>query len=173
MGSVKGWICVVLVGILGYLYMESFDPESIANARVLVTGASTGIGEEIAYHYAKAGAQLVITARREQALQKVKAKCLELGAKNVSLIIADMGEPVDREQILEKAVTVLGGLDYLVLNHIGYTPFQMWEGDVSHARWLMEVCVQGRCKDFWLHRRRCILPHHSSLPQKCIFTGVS
>ncbi|CAH2293214.1 hydroxysteroid 11-beta-dehydrogenase 1 [Pelobates cultripes] len=108
MGSVKGWICVVLVGILGYLYMESFDPESIANARVLVTGASTGIGEEIAYHYAKAGAQLVITARREQALQKVKAKCLELGAKNVSLIIADMGEPVDREQILEKAVTVLG-----------------------------------------------------------------
>lgn len=45
--------------------------ESLKGARVLVTGASTGIGEQIAYHYARFGAQVVITARREKVLQQV------------------------------------------------------------------------------------------------------
>lgn len=38
---------------------------------MLVTGASTGIGEQMAYHYARFGAQVVITARRDKVLQKV------------------------------------------------------------------------------------------------------
>ena len=45
--------------------------ESLRGARVLVTGASTGIGEQMAYHYARFGAQIVITARRENVLQQV------------------------------------------------------------------------------------------------------
>jgi len=39
---------------------------------VLVTGASTGIGEQMAYHYARFGAEIVITARREKVLQQVR-----------------------------------------------------------------------------------------------------
>lgn len=45
--------------------------ESLRGARVVVTGASTGIGEELAYHYSRFGAQVVITARREKVLQQV------------------------------------------------------------------------------------------------------
>lgn len=45
--------------------------ESLRGARVLVTGASTGIGEQLAYHYARFGAQIVITARREKVLHQV------------------------------------------------------------------------------------------------------
>ena len=45
--------------------------ESLRGARVLVTGASTGIGEQMAYHYAHFGAQIVITARRGKVLQQV------------------------------------------------------------------------------------------------------
>ncbi|KAM9331329.1 hydroxysteroid 11-beta-dehydrogenase 1-like protein [Gastrophryne carolinensis] len=135
----KGWCLIVLAALLGYLYRDTFDPGSLANARVLVTGASMGIGEEIAYHYARAGTHIVLTARREHALLKVKTKCLELGAKSVSLVLADMGSSDDRERVMEHALTTLGGLDYLVLNHIGSSPFQMWEGDVNHTRWLMEV----------------------------------
>ena len=36
-----------------------------------MTGASTGIGEQMAYHYARFGANIVITARREKVLQQV------------------------------------------------------------------------------------------------------
>lgn len=45
--------------------------ESLKGARVLVTGASTGIGEQLAYQYAHLGAQLVITARRGNVLEEV------------------------------------------------------------------------------------------------------
>ncbi|XP_013860025.1 hydroxysteroid 11-beta-dehydrogenase 1-like protein [Austrofundulus limnaeus] len=116
-----------------------FCSESLKGARVLVTGASTGIGEQMAYHYARFGAEIVITARREKALQQVVEKCLSLGAQKALYIAADMGSESDPDKVVDFALEKLGGLDYLVLNHIGPTPFSMWEGDVEHTRWLMKV----------------------------------
>jgi corticosteroid 11-beta-dehydrogenase isozyme 1 len=43
---------------------------------VLITGASAGIGEQMAYHYAKMGANVLVTARREKKLQEVNRLCL-------------------------------------------------------------------------------------------------
>jgi corticosteroid 11-beta-dehydrogenase isozyme 1 len=44
--------------------------------KVIVTGASKGIGREMAYHLAKMGAHLVVTARSKEGLQKVRVLCL-------------------------------------------------------------------------------------------------
>ncbi|KAM7410176.1 hypothetical protein PAMA_001565 [Pampus argenteus] len=117
----------------------SFHAESLKGARVLVTGASTGIGEQMAYHYARFGAQVVITARRGKVLQQVAEKCLNLGAPKAYYIAADMANDSDPDRVVEFALDKLGGLDYLVLNHIGSSPFSMWDGDVEHTRWLMKV----------------------------------
>ncbi|XP_023141149.1 hydroxysteroid 11-beta-dehydrogenase 1-like protein [Amphiprion ocellaris] len=116
-----------------------FDAESLKGARVLVTGASTGIGEQMAYHYARFGAQIVITARREKVLQQVAEKCLSLGAQKALYVAADMASESEPAQVVDFALEKLGGLDYLVLNHIGPSPFSMWTGDVDHIRWLMNV----------------------------------
>ena len=59
---------------LGYLQMlYAFCPpeKQIRGRRVLITGASSGIGEQLAYQYARLGAHVVVTARREPHLQKV------------------------------------------------------------------------------------------------------
>ncbi|KAJ0065180.1 hypothetical protein NL108_005669, partial [Boleophthalmus pectinirostris] len=112
---------------------------TLRGARVLVTGASTGIGEQMAYHYARFGAQLVITARREKVLQQVVDKCLSLGAQKALYIAGDMATESDPDKVVEFTLEKLGGLDYLVLNHIGPTPFSMWKGDIEHTRWLMKV----------------------------------
>ncbi|KAG1939819.1 corticosteroid 11-beta-dehydrogenase isozyme [Pimephales promelas] len=113
--------------------------ESLKGARVLVTGASTGIGEQLAYQYARLGAQLVITARRGNVLEEVVRKCLEMGAQKAVFIPADMASPPDAERVVQYAIEQLGGLDFLVLNHIGPSPFSMWNGDVEHTRWLLQV----------------------------------
>lgn len=42
-----------------------------------ITGASSGIGEHLAYTLADAGCKLVLSARRKEELERVKAKCLE------------------------------------------------------------------------------------------------
>lgn len=117
----------------------TFNAESLRGARVLVTGASTGIGEQVAYHYARFGAQIVITARREKVLSQVTEKCLSLGAQKALYIAADMASDSDPDKVVDFALEKLGGLDYVVLNHIGPSPFRMWEGDVEHTRWLMQV----------------------------------
>lgn len=43
--------------------------------KVIVTGASKGIGEQMAYHLAKMGAHVVVTARSKETLEKVRALC--------------------------------------------------------------------------------------------------
>lgn len=130
-------ICVAFIAVKWT--SPTFDPESLRGARVLVTGASTGIGEQMAYHYARFGAQIVITARREKVLQQVVEKCLTLGAQKAFYIAGDMATESDPDKVVEFSLEKLGGLDYLVLNHIGPSPFSMWKGDVEHTRWLMQV----------------------------------
>ncbi|XP_029285842.1 hydroxysteroid 11-beta-dehydrogenase 1-like protein isoform X2 [Cottoperca gobio] len=130
-------ICVAFLAVKWT--SPSFNEESLSGARVLVTGASTGIGEQMAYHYARFGAQIVITARRQKVLQQVAEKCLSLGAQKALYIAADMASESDPDKVVDFAIEKLGGLDYLVLNHIGPSPFSMWEGDVDHTRWLMKV----------------------------------
>ncbi|NXA78989.1 DHI1L protein, partial [Thryothorus ludovicianus] len=129
----------VVAGLIAFFWKDDFNPESLSGARVLVTGASAGIGEQIAYHYARFGAEIVLTARREAVLQKVMDKCLTLGAKKIFYIPADMSSPSEPEKVIQFAVQKLGGLDFLVLNHIGTNRFQEWTGDVEHTRWLMQV----------------------------------
>ncbi|XP_017383858.1 hydroxysteroid 11-beta-dehydrogenase 1-like protein isoform X3 [Cebus imitator] len=54
-----------------YYWDDNFDPASLQGARVLLTGANAGVGEELAYHYARLGSHLVLTAHTEAFLQKV------------------------------------------------------------------------------------------------------
>lgn len=51
--------------------------EKVRGKRVLVTGSSTGIGEQIAYEFARMGANIVVTARREHVLEKVSCESSE------------------------------------------------------------------------------------------------
>ncbi|OPL20384.1 corticosteroid 1-like 11-beta-dehydrogenase isozyme, partial [Mytilus galloprovincialis] len=63
-------ILAAVLGILvGYWLIDDFDPDLLKGKRVVITGASAGIGEQMAYHYAKMGANVIVTARREQKLQ--------------------------------------------------------------------------------------------------------
>ncbi|XP_059015587.1 hydroxysteroid 11-beta-dehydrogenase 1-like protein isoform X5 [Mustela lutreola] len=94
-----GWAMKVLLftglGALffSYYWDDNFDPASLQGARVLLTGASAGVGEELAYHYARLGSHLVLTAHTEALLQKVVGNCRKLGAPKVFFIAADMASP--------------------------------------------------------------------------------
>lgn len=81
----------------------------------------------------------MITARRENVLQQVVEKCLRLGAQKAFYIAGDMANESDPDTVVDFSLEKLGGLDYLVLNHIGPSPFSMWKGDIEHTRWLMKV----------------------------------
>ena len=76
--------------LIAWYTKENFDSKSVRGKKVVICGASTGIGEELAYQYAKLGAQLLLVARREAELQKVVARCWDLGAQTANYVVADL-----------------------------------------------------------------------------------
>ena len=80
--------------------------DEIRNKRVLVTGASGGIGEQIAYHYARLGANVLITARREAELKRVAAKMADISPAGTAhaYIAADMAVMTDTLKVIEVSV---------------------------------------------------------------------
>ncbi|KAK9980249.1 hypothetical protein ABG768_013626 [Culter alburnus] len=137
----KAYLSVFLLSaaLTAYMWRDTFDPESVRGTRVLITGASSGIGEQMAYHYSKFGAQIIITARRLEALKKVAQKCVKLGAKKMMYMTGDMSDPADPERVVKYAVEKLGGLDFLVLNHVGNSNVEFWNRDADHVRSIMQV----------------------------------
>jgi short-subunit dehydrogenase len=83
--------------------------------RVLVTGASEGIGRAIAHRFAARGANLVLVGRRQDPLDKVAEEVRRLGGR-AACVCADVTVPGDRASLAEFALARLGGLDVLVNN---------------------------------------------------------
>jgi short-subunit dehydrogenase len=82
---------------------------------VLLTGASSGIGAELAKILARKGCRLVLTARRVERLEAIAADCRGLGAE-VVLIPADLSDTTRAEGLIADTVAAFGGLDVLVNN---------------------------------------------------------
>lgn len=90
----------------------------LKNARIILTGASSGIGRQLALQAAKAGAKLVLTARRAQLLEEVKAQIESETSGNcaVELVVGDITVQETREAVVNRCVEAFGGVDVLVNN---------------------------------------------------------
>ncbi|XP_072043065.1 hydroxysteroid 11-beta-dehydrogenase 1-like protein B [Amphiura filiformis] len=118
----------------------SFRADEVRGKRVIITGASSGIGEQLAYQYSQLGAKVLITARREHVLQQVVAKCKALGAQDAYYIPLDMGKLDDTKRLIEEAKTKLGGIDHLILNHVASTSYyKLWTGDMEQLQNFIDV----------------------------------
>lgn len=132
MAKIVAFVAVVVAAAFyWYVSGDGFEPGSIAGKRVLVTGASSGIGEQLAYHYSRLGARLAIVARRAHRLALVASECRRLGAQQVTVVTADLGDAADRRRVMRAVRKDLGGLDQLVLNHAVLT-FGKWSGSADN-----------------------------------------
>ena len=91
----------------------------LSDRTALVTGASSGIGREIAELYASKGCNLVITARREEFLQKLKVELEERYSVIVNTIIEDLSDINSAERIYNYCISNDLSVDILV-NNAGY-----------------------------------------------------
>lgn len=153
-------ILALFIGVLvGYWLIDDFNPDVLKGKRVLVTGSSTGIGEQIAYHYARMGANVMVTSRRENTLKQVVQKCKELGPPEGKYFYkaADMANMSVTQLVIKEAVTKMGGIDILILNHILPIPLGMWEGSPQNLT-ITDKIVDVNFKAY-VHLTSHALPH--------------
>lgn len=106
----------VPVKLFVWAFVKPFRKENLRGKVVLITGASSGIGEELAYQYAKKGACLALLARRKQALEGVAAAARERGALDVLVLPADVSDAGESRRAVEETVAHFGKLNHLVAN---------------------------------------------------------
>ncbi len=89
-----------------------FDPNGL---RVLVTGASSGIGAALAERLAASGATVGICARRADRLGEVLDRCQEHAPGSKSWV-CDFSQPDEVDTLARRCLDELGGVDVLVNN---------------------------------------------------------
>jgi short-subunit dehydrogenase len=106
--------------------------------RILITGASSGIGHALAEKAVHAGARVLVTSRSSDKLNEL-AQTLGRSSAEVYALPADITSAQDRQRLVETAVERLGGLDVLV-NNAGVASFGHFaDGSEAVLRQVMEV----------------------------------
>jgi short-subunit dehydrogenase len=82
---------------------------------VWITGASSGIGEALAYAFARQGARLVLSARRESELNRVADSCRIYGAMTHVMPFDMIDLSVHKEKVNE-VMRIFGKIDFVILN---------------------------------------------------------
>jgi len=111
---------------------------TIKDARAIVTGASSGIGREIALELSRQGARLVVLARREEKLQRLAEEIRGRGGE-AAIVAGDVTDPAVRAAAIETAGRAYGGLDILI-NNAGIGALGKFsDADPDRLRRIMEV----------------------------------
>ena len=141
---------------------------SFAGKRVILTGASSGIGWYLADELVRSGAYVVISARRAERLEQLR-QAFGNPSKRLIAVPGDVADPQHRQALIDTAVSQLGGID-LVINNAGVGaigPFA--EARPERLRRIFEV-------DFFAAAEltRSALPHlqRGRQPAVCVVSSV-
>jgi short-subunit dehydrogenase len=110
---------------------------------VIVTGASAGIGQQLAFQLADQGARLVLAARTLEKLEEVGEQCRRRGS-SVAVIPTDVGQQQQCKYLIEETVKKYGSIDTLI-NNAGISMWARFEEikDLSLLEHIMRVNYFG------------------------------
>ncbi|WP_343449084.1 SDR family oxidoreductase [Micromonospora oryzae] len=126
---------------------------TLDDAVVVLTGASSGIGTATAYALARRGAAVALAARSEDALERVAARCRELGGQAL-VVPTDVTDPVAVEILAARAAEEFGRIDAWINNAAVSAVGLFDEIPVREFRRVLEVNLLGT-----VHGMRAALPY--------------
>lgn len=129
--------------------LAAMEPGALAGNVMVITGASRGIGRELALLAAAQGAELVLAARDRAALDSLAEQCRRTGSRAV-VVPADVAREADCARLIETAVAELGRIDTLV-NNAGISMWARFEevSDLALFERIMAVNYLGSVYCTW------------------------
>ncbi|MBG6110374.1 short-subunit dehydrogenase [Flavobacterium sp. CG_9.10] len=125
--------------------------KSINGKVVWITGASSGIGEALAYELSKRDCKLILSARNIENLERVKSRCVNA---SVVLLPFDLTDFDDAKKHVESAISAFGKIDVLVNNGGVSQRSLLAETDFEVDKKLIEVDYLGT-----IALTKALLPH--------------
>ena len=123
--------------------MSAFSQFELTDKVAIVTGASKGIGEAIALQLAAAGAKVVVSSRKAEAVEAVADQITQAGGE-ASAFAANAGDISDLEALYKHTVDTYGGIDILVNNAAANPVFgPVTKTDAAVFDKIMDVNVKG------------------------------
>jgi len=105
---------------------------------ILITGASSGLGRELALKLSHGDNNLVVTARRENLLREL-AREVEGKGSRCTVCAADATDPAQCQAVVDAAINAYGGIDVAILNAGGATPMNMADASASDVLHIMKT----------------------------------
>lgn len=129
----------------------------LAGKRVVLTGASGGIGSEVARMLVKRGAKIVLVGRGESGLALLQSELQQTESSRKAEIIyvtADVTSTEDRESVIEHALSGMGGVDLLInlAGAMSFTEFSNEAPEITEQLFRVNVLAP-------MHLSRMIIPH--------------
>jgi NAD(P)-dependent dehydrogenase (short-subunit alcohol dehydrogenase family) len=119
-----------------------------------VTGASKGIGREVAVHLAREGVDVVITARGKEELEKTAAGIAEETGRRVVAQAGDMSDSADVDRCVQAAIDEFGRIDILV-TCAGSSPGGLLE-ELTDEQWMQSLNLKFMG---YVRTVRSVVPH--------------
>lgn len=115
---------------------------TIASKVIVITGASSGLGEATARHLGAAGASLVLAARRGDRLETLAGEIRAKGGR-VEVVVADVSRRADVEALVQKAVASFGRIDVMINNAGLMAIAPMSEAKVEEWERMIDINIKG------------------------------
>lgn len=164
----RPFLLPILIALFAYLAYRFFvpchgglPPDAFRGSRVLLTGASSGIGVELAKQLADAGAKVVIAARRAKELNETA----RLAGDSVYAVPTDTGNTTASRMLVARAVEIMGGLDVLLLNHAVSNEFLASELDANEFDYQISLHMHANLAGS-AALAHAALPHLERSPRK-------
>ena len=109
---------------------------------IFITGTSSGIGESLAYYYSQKGYTIGITARRNDRLQTVADKCIELGGKPIVYNI-DVSDKEKCKDAAKDFMSTNKGIDIVIANAGVGGDDNILSGDPSKINRILKINLLG------------------------------
>lgn len=116
--------------------------KSLKNKAVVITGASSGIGEAAAYAFARQGSNLVLAARNEDKLNEVKAKVEAIGVKAL-VVPTDVTDLWQSQRLIDASIEHFGQIDVLINNAGAGMAGALAETPIEEIKKLFDLNVIG------------------------------
>ena len=140
---------------------------SLRDARIVITGASSGIGRATALTLARHGAQLALAARRETPLRDLADECGARGARAIA-VPTDVTRPDAVERLAQTAAEILGSIDIWVNNAGVGAVGRFTDTPIAAHRRVVETNLLG-----YIHGAHAALPYFFSQGQGVLINTVS